>query len=68
MNNLSAVSKKRIAQPTRFIMPKGKGVKSYAYLWLPTLNLKTPSVGFKKPSGGKRGKGSKKVRTPLKKY
>ena len=49
-------------------MPKGKGVKSYAYLWLPTLNLKTPSVGFKKPSGGKRGKGSKKVRKPLKKY
>ena len=67
MNNLSAVSKKRIAPPMRFVMPKGRGAKSYAYLWAPTLNLKVPSIGFKKPSGGK-AKVGKKTRKTLKKY
>ena len=48
-------------------MPKGRGAKSYAYLWAPTLNLKVPSIGFKKPSGGK-AKVGKKTRKTLKKY
>lgn len=48
-------------------MPKGRGIKSYAYLWAPTLNLKTPIISFKKPSGGS-ARVSKKARKALKKY
>ena len=49
-------------------MPKNKGAKSYAYLWTPTLNLKTPVISFKKPSGRGSAKVSKKSRKTAKKY
>jgi hypothetical protein len=44
------------------------GIKSYAYLWAPTLNLKTPTISFRKPSGRGSAKVSKKARKTLKKY